>query len=64
LEFFYLNLLKIVTVKTEIRTTKEISGGGENSLLSSENVFNYLYDKDDGLESPNLANKILLNNMG
>jgi hypothetical protein len=35
-----------------------------SSILNSENVFNCLYENDNGQESPNIANKLLMNNLG
>ena len=62
-EFFYLSILKIVTVKVSLRLSKDLPIV-ENSILRGESVFSCLYEDDTGLESPNWANKILLNNMG
>lgn len=62
LEFFYLNYLKIVAVKIE--TNYENEHFNDSSMLKIENMFSNLYPKDNGLESPNLANKFLFNNTG
>ena len=35
-----------------------------STSLRTENMFNCLYPGDDGLESPNPANKFLFNNTG
>lgn len=63
LEFIYLNFLKIVAVKIETSFSKD-SMLGDTSMLKAENMFNLLYPNDNGLESPNLANKFLLSNSG
>jgi len=63
LEFFYLHYLKIVAAKIETNYEKENFNDG-SSMLKNENMFNNLYPRDNGLESPNLANKFLFNNTG
>ncbi len=63
LEFYYLSILKIIAVKIDVKLVKELNIT-DNSILKSDNMFNCLYEGDTGQESPNWANKILLNNMG
>lgn len=63
IEFFYLSVLKIVSVKVDVKLVKELQLG-DNSLLRSDSMFHCLYQDDTGQESPNCANRILLNNMG
>ena len=63
LEFFYLNILKIVSVKTEFTLSKEIPAV-DSTLLRADTLLDCVSPNDDGLESPNLSNKFIFNNLG
>ncbi|CAH1801716.1 unnamed protein product [Owenia fusiformis] len=63
LNFCYLMLLEVVTVKLKanINATTSISGG---DLLSEDMLLNCLYPGDDGKTSPNPTNGYPLNKLG
>lgn len=61
LRFYYMMLLKIITVESHLETvinkindTDDINN--TNNILSSESILRSLYDNDMGIESPNPAN--------
>jgi hypothetical protein len=64
LEFFYLNYLKIVAVKIESSTLPKDTTSDTSALLRLDTMFHCLYPGDNGVESPNLANKYLFSNAG
>jgi THO complex subunit 5 len=66
IEFFYLTILKIITVKFEMNFSDDQLNFNPNidSILNEQQMFSYLLANDNGLESPNLSNKFLFNYFG
>ncbi|XP_014231545.1 THO complex subunit 5 homolog [Trichogramma pretiosum] len=55
LQFFYLTVLKVITVHSDLLTVN-LGGISVGDMLVSESVLRELYPGDTGLESPNPAN--------
>uniref|UniRef100_A0A673IB55 THO complex subunit 5 homolog n=1 Tax=Sinocyclocheilus rhinocerous TaxID=307959 RepID=A0A673IB55_9TELE len=63
--FYYLMNLNILTVKTKVSTTTDLSGAvSAGSLLNSESLLNCLYASDHGKETPNPANRYQFDKVG
>uniref|UniRef100_A0A671NYM8 THO complex subunit 5 homolog n=1 Tax=Sinocyclocheilus anshuiensis TaxID=1608454 RepID=A0A671NYM8_9TELE len=63
--FYYLMNLNILTVKTKVSTTTDLSGAvSAGSLLNSESLLNCLYTSDHGKETPNPANRYQFDKVG
>lgn len=56
LRFYYMTLLKIVTVESQLETSQTAGGVGAGDMLLSESILRVLYPNDLGSESPNPAN--------
>ncbi|XP_058803325.1 THO complex subunit 5 homolog [Phymastichus coffea] len=55
LQFYYLTVLKVITVESDLLTVN-LGGISVGDMLVSESVLRELYPGDTGLESPNPAN--------
>ncbi|XP_043470764.1 THO complex subunit 5 homolog [Leptopilina heterotoma] len=55
LQFYYLTILKVITVESNLENV-DIGGVSAGDMLISESILRELYSKDTGLESPNPAN--------
>ncbi|XP_016358497.1 THO complex subunit 5 homolog isoform X2 [Sinocyclocheilus anshuiensis] len=63
--FYYLMNLNILTVKTKVSTTTDLSGAvSAGELLNSESLLNCLYTSDHGKETPNPANRYQFDKVG
>uniref|UniRef100_A0A672NDG9 THO complex subunit 5 homolog n=1 Tax=Sinocyclocheilus grahami TaxID=75366 RepID=A0A672NDG9_SINGR len=63
--FYYLLNLNILTVKTKVSTTTDLSGAvSAGSLLNSESLLNCLYASDHGQETPNPTNRYQFDKVG
>uniref|UniRef100_A0A8C1XNR3 THO complex 5 n=1 Tax=Cyprinus carpio TaxID=7962 RepID=A0A8C1XNR3_CYPCA len=63
--FYYLMNLNILTVKTKVSTTTDLSGAvSAGELLNSESLLNCLYASDHGKETPNPANRYQFDKSG
>ncbi|RXN38358.1 THO complex subunit 5-like protein [Labeo rohita] len=63
--FYYLMNLNILTVKTKVSTTTDLSGAiSAGELLNSESLLNCLYASDHGKETPNPANRYQFDKVG
>jgi len=60
LNFYYLNILKIVTLKPDVKLEKEIPFT-DNAVLRGETLFSSLFKGDTGEETPNISNKVIFN---
>ncbi|KAF5269587.1 hypothetical protein FQR65_LT05925 [Abscondita terminalis] len=60
LEFFYLVVLNIVTVKAEVEYPNSITGNAAKEVLCGENVLEELFNGDFGIDSPNPSNSYQL----
>ncbi|KAF5293697.1 hypothetical protein FQA39_LY03182 [Lamprigera yunnana] len=56
LQFYYLVILNIITVTSEVQYPSNISGNAAREVLNGENVLAELFHGDFGTESPNLNN--------
>ncbi|XP_023245652.1 THO complex subunit 5 homolog [Copidosoma floridanum] len=59
LQFYYLTVLKVITVKSDLLTVN-LGGISAGDMLVSESVLRELYPGDTGIESPNPANSYQL----
>ncbi|XP_073797895.1 THO complex subunit 5 homolog isoform X2 [Danio rerio] len=65
LYFYYLMNLNILTVKTKVSTSVDLSGAiSAGELLNSESLLNCLYASDHGNETPNPANRYQFDKVG
>nr|XP_034171162.1 THO complex subunit 5 homolog isoform X1 [Osmia lignaria] len=55
LQFFYMMVLKVVTVESKLKT-EGVGSTNTGDMLVSESILRELYPRDLGLESPNPAN--------
>uniref|UniRef100_A0A672NK40 THO complex subunit 5 homolog n=1 Tax=Sinocyclocheilus grahami TaxID=75366 RepID=A0A672NK40_SINGR len=63
--FYYLLNLNILTVKTKVSTTTDLSGAvSAGELLNSESLLNCLYASDHGQETPNPTNRYQFDKVG
>uniref|UniRef100_A0A673MXE7 THO complex 5 n=1 Tax=Sinocyclocheilus rhinocerous TaxID=307959 RepID=A0A673MXE7_9TELE len=63
--FYYLMNLNILTVKTKVSTTTDLSGAvSAGELLNSESLLNCLYASDHGQETPNPTNRYQFDKVG
>uniref|UniRef100_A0A1A8SHA5 THO complex 5 n=1 Tax=Nothobranchius rachovii TaxID=451742 RepID=A0A1A8SHA5_9TELE len=65
LYFFYLMNLNIMTVKTKVSTTTDLSTAiSAGELLKSDTLLSCLYTNDQGRETPNPANRYQFDKVG
>lgn len=65
LYFFYLMSLNILTVKTKVSTSMDLSTAiSAGELLKSETLLSCLYTRDQGRETPNPANRYQFDKVG
>uniref|UniRef100_A0A8B9R2T5 THO complex 5 n=1 Tax=Astyanax mexicanus TaxID=7994 RepID=A0A8B9R2T5_ASTMX len=63
--FYYLMNLNILTVKTKVSASADLSGAvSAGELLNSESLLNCLYASDHGQETPNPANRYQFDKVG
>ncbi|AWP06999.1 putative THO complex subunit 5 -like [Scophthalmus maximus] len=65
LYFYYLMNLNIMTVKTKVSTTTDLSAAiSAGDLLKSDTLLSCLYSSDQGRETPNPANRYQFDKVG
>ncbi|XP_067234934.1 THO complex subunit 5 homolog isoform X1 [Chanodichthys erythropterus] len=63
--FYYLMNLNILTVKTKVSTSADLSGAvSAGELLNTESLLNCLYASDHGKETPNPSNRYQFDKVG
>ncbi|XP_062858868.1 THO complex subunit 5 homolog [Trichomycterus rosablanca] len=63
--FYYLMNLNILTVKTKVSASSDLSGAiSAEELLNPESLLNCLYAADDGKETPNPTNRYQFDKVG